>query len=105
MDKKNNLLLIFAVGFVVVFSAVLILVNNWLKKTLQEESVPVSRVAVPSAQAPNYKQTPISPQVKQEAPAMQAIKSEREESTMQKSEEAEKEEFKQKPIAPQVLIN
>jgi len=60
MDKKTNLLLIAVVGFILVFTIVIILVNNWLKTTLKEETITASQTeAVVETPNQTYRQMPI----------------------------------------------
>lgn len=102
MNKKtSNLLFILAASFVVVFSLILISVNNWLKNSLKEEMVSQRPSSIAAPEEPKYKQAPIKPEA-----ASVALESEQKSTKSAEPRKTQQKEYKQEPLgSPKVLTN
>lgn len=102
MEKKNKLLIIFAVCFIIVFAVIIICVNNWLKQTLKEETASGKQAAVVYSEKSKYVQKPI-----EIIPGQQAASLAQKKKTIPGSslEAVNKEVFSVSPPEEKILIN
>lgn len=68
MGNKNNLLIILAICFIIIFTIVIFSVNSWLKQALKDEAVTEKQAAAPVM----YTETKYVQQPIEVAPAQQA---------------------------------
>lgn len=99
--KTNNLLLILVVSFIIVFASIIILVNNWLKQALKEETLKETVVPLPTLVQPKYKQAPIRMESEKEV-SLQEKKS----AVAGETVDSAKKEIKPEPArAGDILVN